>query len=74
MRSRCCACPRELSTGVVFRSVEGTAVFTLSRTTRGLLDLDEVGDAVRSLKRVAPSGIGLLRLTGLTLSCSAPPP
>lgn len=74
MRSRCCcACCGELSTAAVLRSVEGTAVPTFNRTMRGLLDCDEAGDAVRSLRRLAPCGIGLLRLTALTVSCSGPP-
>ena len=73
MRSSCCcACSGELSIAMVFRSVEGAAVPTFKRTMRGLPDREEVGDVVRSLRRVAPSGIGLLRLTALTLSCKVP--
>lgn len=74
MRSRCCcACSGELSTASVLRRVEGTTVPTFNRTIRGLPDRDETGDAVRSLRRLAPSGIGLLRLTALTFSCSGTP-
>ena len=69
----CCACCGELSIAVVFRSVEGTTDPAFSRTMRGLPDLDETGEAVRSLRRKAPSGPGLLRLTALALSCCAPP-
>ena len=69
----CWTCRGELSTAVVFRSVEGAAVPTFSRTMRGLPDLDEAGEAVRSLKRMAPSGPGLFRLTASDLSCRPPP-
>ena len=48
-------------------------MLTFKRTMRGLPGRDEAGDAVRSLRRTVPNGIGLLRLTALTLSCKEPP-
>ena len=48
-------------------------MLTFKRTMCGLPGRDEAGDPVRSLRRTAPSGIGLLRLTALILSCKTPP-
>ena len=58
-------------TECVRRNVDGATVLAFSRTIRGLPDLEDAGEAVRSL-RLALKDNGLLRLAGRRFSCSDP--